>query len=121
MNAGAATGRWGEDYTADYLLQQGYLLLERNWHCRWGEIDIIAEKDGILAFVEVKTRRLTSMTTPEEAISSAKRQKLLRSAECYLLEHESSLQPRFDVAAVTVTVEPLTLCHFEYYESAFEG
>lgn len=120
--SGAQTGRWGEDYTADYLRRQGYTLLERNWHCRYGELDIIARRDDTLCFVEVKTRRSTSMVTPEEAITPAKRHKLFLSAECYLMEHFLPLQPRFDVAAVTVTTYPeIALADFMYYESAFEG
>lgn len=122
MTSCAAEGRWGEDYTAKHLLTEGYRILERNWHCRFGEIDLIAQKDGVLAFVEVKTRKAGSLTNPEEAVSPAKRKKIIASAQCYLLEHwDATLQPRFDVAAVTVSVgEPFLLREFRYYESAFE-
>lgn len=121
MNPRAALGRWGEDYTANYLVKNGYVILERNWHCRFGEIDLIAQKGEILAFVEVKTRRLGSLTTPEEAITAAKRHKLYLSAECYLQSCPETLQPRFDVAAVTARSRGgITPERFDYYESAFE-
>ena len=122
MATRAAIGRWGEDYTAEYLRQNGYRILHRNWHCRYGELDIIALRDGILAFVEVKTRAEHSMVSPEEAVSASKQKKLLLAAECYLLQSELEDQPRFDVAAVTVVTYPeISLVHFDYYECAFEG
>ena len=123
MTGRAAEGRWGEDYAADYLSREGYEIVARNWHCRYGEIDVIAKKGEILAFVEVKTRKTGSLTTPEEAISPSKIRKLRLSVECYLTEHwDPALQPRFDVAALIVKPgNPYTLEDFRYYESAFEG
>lgn len=121
MNHHAASGRWGEDYTASYLVEQGYTILERNWHCRFGELDLIACREDILAIVEVKTRKVDSLVTPAEAVTASKRHKLLLSAECFLAEHPLSLQPRFDVAAITISEYPvIRLVDFEYYEAAFE-
>jgi len=113
----------GEDYTAGWLAREGYGILARNWRCRMGEVDIIARKGEVVAFVEVKARRPGSMASPLAAVDRAKRRKLLQAARLWLLEHPGGLQPRMDVAAVT-----LENCRgrelvssFEYYESAFDG
>ncbi len=102
-------GDRGEDYTARYLQKQGYTITGRNWHSRYGEIDIIAENGEYLLFVEVKTRKAGSM--PQ------KQQTLRLTAESYLLAHPTEKQPRFDVAALTV--EDDKLVDFTYYPSAF--
>lgn len=117
------TGRAGEDYTAAWLARQGYVILARNWHCRWGEVDIIARKGETVAFVEVKARRPGSMVSPLEAVDRRKRQRLLKTARAWLLAEKSPLQPRMDVAAVTVeNCRGRELVGgFDYYESAFEA
>ena len=116
------TGAMGEQAAAEYLLSQGYELLARNWHCRWGELDLVARKEKILAFVEVKTRKPGAMVSPLEAVNRTKRRKLIRSAQAYLMElGETELQPRFDVAAVTVFPGELPRFTVEYWPSAFDG
>ena len=116
------TGALGEQAAADYLLEKGYELLARNWHCRWGELDLVARKEEILAFVEVKTRKPGAMVSPLEAVNRTKRRKLIRSAQAYLMElGETELQPRFDVAAVTVFPGELPRFTVEYWPSAFNG
>ncbi|WP_283124685.1 YraN family protein [Angelakisella massiliensis] len=116
------TGALGEQAAADYLLEKGYELLARNWHCRWGELDLVARKEEILAFVEVKTRKPGAMVSPLEAVNRTKRRKLIRSAQAYLMElGETELQPRFDVAAVTVFPGELPRFTVEYWPSAFDG
>ena len=91
--------------------------MERNWHSRYGEIDIIAENEEYLLFVEVKTRRAGSMVPGELAVTPQKQQKLRLTAESYLLEYPTDRQPRFDVAALIV--EGDKLLDFTYYKSAF--
>ncbi|WP_274953059.1 YraN family protein [Angelakisella massiliensis] len=116
------TGALGEQAAADYLLEKGYELLARNWHCRWGELDLVARKEEILAFVEVKTRKPGAMVSPLEAVNRTKRRKLIRSAQAYLMElGETELQPRFDVAAVTVYPGEFPRFTVEYWPSAFDG
>ena len=116
------TGAMGEQAAADYLLEKGYELLARNWHCRWGELDLVARKEKILAFVEVKTRKPGAMVSPLEAVNRTKRRKLIRSAQAYLMElGETELQPRFDVAAVTVYPGEIPRFTVEYWPSAFDG
>ena len=117
------TGRAGEDYTAGWLRRQGYEILARNWRCPWGEMDIVAAKGGTVAFVEVKSRRPGSMTSPLEAVDAAKRRRLVKTALAWLQQTRCTLQPRMDVAAVTVEEREgrELICAFEYYEGAFEG
>ena len=79
--AGKSLGKFGEDYAYEALLKKGHKILARNFHSRYGEIDIISEKDGTLYFFEVKTRRTTSLNYPEESITYRKKQRMLQTAE----------------------------------------
>lgn len=115
----AATGRMGEDYTAEYLTRRGAAILARNWHCRWGELDIVAALGEVVAFVEVKTRRSGAMVTPLQAVTPAKIRRTVLAACAYLEQTGCGLQPRFDVAAVTVSGGAVT--GFEYIASAFDA
>ncbi len=111
------TGKLGEQLTAEYLTEKGYRILEMNFRCRFGEIDVIAENDRYLAFVEVKTRSFGGLMHPFEAITPSKRAKVIRTAQYYLTKHPTALQPRFDAAAVfTVDGE---LEKLDYIENAF--
>lgn len=65
-------GRWGEDVAHDFLVAQGYDVVDRRWRCRLGEIDIVARHGGTVAFVEVKTRRTARFGHPLEAITPTK-------------------------------------------------
>lgn len=94
-------GRTGEDEAAFYLLERDIHLLERNWRCTEGEIDIIAEDYGLIIFIEVKTRRAADETLPEMAVDAYRMRRLTRTAERYL--HENGLQAypfRFDIIAI---------------------
>lgn len=117
MTENKKLGDRGEDYTARYLEKQGFHIVEKNWHSRYGEIDIIAQNGEWLLFVEVKTRRSGSMVSGEQAITPQKQKKLQMTAECYLLEHPTEKQPRFDAAVLTVNGDKLL--DFTYYKSAF--
>lgn len=93
-------GRWGEDLAAKFLVGKGYRVLDRNWKCRFGELDLVAEGEGYLCFVEVKLRRSNRFGTGAEQVDRRKREKLWIAAELYLQEHPTVLQPRFDVIEV---------------------
>jgi len=98
-----ALGAYGEDLAAAYLREQGYTLLERNFRCPLGEIDIIAKKRQDLIFVEVKTRRSTLFGLPQDAVGAHKQRQLIRSAQWYLKKPGASRHhPRFDVIAILV-------------------
>ncbi|MCP5098558.1 MAG: YraN family protein [Chloroflexi bacterium] len=94
-------GAWGESVAAHQLEAQGYRLVARNWRCRHGEIDIIAQAaDDCYAFVEVKTRRGRDMGTPEEGLTYRKSQKLMQLAQIYLSEHDLDVDWQIDLVAV---------------------
>ena len=95
-----STGAAGESFAAEYLERHGYTVLERNYRCRFGEIDVIARDARFLVFLEVKTRGQGSAADPLEAVSAAKRRKIVRTAMTYLQRNPTRLQPRFDGAAV---------------------
>jgi putative endonuclease len=94
-------GAWGERIAADHLQAKGYEILHRNWRCRRGEIDLVAQAGSELVFVEVKTRRGRAMGTPEEGLTPHKARKLLELAQHYLYEHDlDEIDWRIDLVAV---------------------
>ncbi len=94
-------GRTGERLAADALMNKGYHIIERNFRCRLGEIDLVAEDEHDLIFVEVKARRGTSFGLPEDALTLVKRRKLLELASYYLDLHTCAERSwRIDVVAV---------------------
>lgn len=93
-------GKKGEDFAANFLAKQGYEIIERNYHSRYGEIDIIAKKDETIAFVEVKTRKADAKYSPSEAVTYSKQKKINLTALTYLVQNETLAQPRFDVIEV---------------------
>lgn len=101
MNIGS-TGGTGERLTAEFLRKNGFSIIKRNYHCRYGEIDIIAENKEYIIFTEVKTRREDCLVSPAEAVDFRKQQRIILTAEDFLSKYETALQPRFDVAEVTV-------------------
>jgi len=93
-------GAIGEQTAAVYLIANGAEIVERNWHCRFGELDIVAADAQYLIFAEVKTRAENSLVSGEEAVDLRKQQKLRNAAEMYLQQNPTDLQPRFDVILV---------------------
>ena len=93
-------GRWGEVLAAEELRRQGCAILEAGWRCRFGEIDLIARDGPCLCFVEVKLRRTDAYGRAGEFVDRRKQEKLRTSAQLYLAEHSTALQPRFDVVEV---------------------
>lgn len=77
-------GAWGETRAADVLIDKGFFILERNFRNRYGEIDIIAKKEGVLHFVEVKTRRSQSYGLPVEAVHAKKQYRIRQVASWYI-------------------------------------
>ena len=78
-------GKYGEDLACNYLISNGYTILKRNFRCRrYGEIDIVASKAGVLSFIEVKTRATQRYGKPAEAVTLAKQRKIYRCAEYFL-------------------------------------
>lgn len=96
------TGNKGEALAVQYLSGKGYTIMHKNWrHSHW-EVDIIAEKDGILHFIEVKTRRTKKYGHPEEAVSNKKIQNLINAAEEYLYQQPQWKRVQFSILSITI-------------------
>lgn len=116
---GKALGDWGEDLAADYLRRRGYEILERQYRCRFGEVDLIARRGRVVCFVEVKTRTNLALGLPREYVDRRKRERLRLTAACYLEEAGEDWGARFDVAEVYTADDGLEAARIEYIENAF--
>ena len=115
-----SVGTWGEALVANYLRDRGYELLAASYRCRFGEIDLIARKKGVLCFVEVKLRSNLKYGLPREYVTARKQEKLRMTAQFYLSTHELDVPVRFDVAEVYTDAEHTAKnTHIEYIENAF--
>ena len=113
-------GDWGEALAAEYLEARGCRIVEKEWRCRFGEIDLIAEKDGMLLFVEVKLRTNLQYGMPREYVTAKKQDKLRAAALLYLSMHGLDVPTRFDVAEVyTDAHHSARSTRIEYIENAF--
>ena len=113
-------GREGEDRVARYLKQNGYIIVKRNYRERFGEIDIIAENNTYLVFVEVKTRSEGAIVSGVEALDRNKQFRVYKTGMSFLKRLHIDLIPRFDVAEVTVTKsEDGEKWSLNYIENAF--
>ena len=118
----AAVGKAGEDFVAQYLRSQGYIIIKRNWRdSRYGELDIVAENHECIAFVEVKTRQKNSLVSGLEAVDIGKQQRTKNAAHSFIRRLHTNLPPRIDVAEVTVVEEMDGQFQFElnYIKNAF--
>ncbi len=98
-----AVGEAGERLAAAWLERAGCRILDRNYRCPGGEIDVVAEERGELVFVEVRTRRVGGLVGPEESVTRRKQERLLRAAHHYLQAHDAAERPwRVDLVAVEV-------------------
>lgn len=95
------TGRQGEAIAVQALRAHGYQIIDQNWRCRIGEVDVVAQEGGEWVFVEVKARHGASYGTPEEAVTDVKRSRLLQVGAAYLSEHDcEDVAWRVDVVAI---------------------
>lgn len=113
-------GRWGESKVAEWLRKSGYKVIGAGYRCRFGEIDLIASDGKYICFTEVKMRRNADFAHAREFVDRHKQERLRLTAQHYLCEHPSELQPRFDVAEVYApqgisTKDP----QINYIENAF--
>ena len=113
------TGERGEQRAQEFLCRKGYDILACNYRTRYGEIDVICADARYLAFVEVKTRSSTRFGSPREAVTMTKQRKIILSAQQWLQEHPTALQPRFDVVEVLVSPSRKT-CRINHIPDAFE-
>ena len=102
------TGNAGENKAADYLVEQGYSILGRNWRTKTGEIDIIAYKEQILVFVEVKSLPNGSMELLQAELNRGKLQRIVKTSKRFLLKHRqySNSYVRYDVIVIDMPGYP---------------
>ncbi|MFC1712891.1 YraN family protein [Candidatus Poribacteria bacterium] len=113
-------GAKGEKLAAKFLKRKGYKIIQRNYNCKLGEIDIIAEQDRTIIFVEVKTRRTQEFGPPQNAITAAKRSQISKVALFYIREKKLVDQScRFDVIGITFSPESRKP-EIEHIENAFQ-
>ncbi|MCH5298313.1 MAG: YraN family protein [Ruminococcus sp.] len=105
MNYKRIKGDKGEEFAVKFLKKNKCKIITRNFSCKSGEIDIIAENKEFILFVEVKTRQEGQMLEPRYSVDKKKQQRLLKTASYYMQSHKTSKQPRFDVAEVIVNNE----------------
>lgn len=115
MSDNIAIGKMGEETACRFLLKKGYVIVERNFKCRMGEIDIIAKKENSIVFVEVKTRNGDMFGMPCEAVNYKKRRKIMNSAAYYMLLHceYGKSDVSFDVIEVLVSGRNTRINHIE--------
>lgn len=99
-------GQVAENIAADFLTRNGYRIVERNFRCKLGEIDIIARHGDELVFVEVRSRNSSLSRDPIYSVNRGKQQKIIRAAQVYLSRCRSAQAARFDVVLVTVGSKP---------------
>lgn len=95
-------GKKGEEIALEYLQNKGYKILESGWRFKHKEIDIIAENENCLIFIEVKTRTDNYWGNPEEFVTKSKQKFLIQAAEAYVEEKEYEGESRFDIIAITL-------------------
>lgn len=111
------SGTLGENAAVKLLKKKGYKILARNFRKKYGELDIIAKKDGIISFVEVKLRATKTFGTAAEAVDARKRQRMIKTAQAYLSENGLDCACSFDV--VEVYHKGLSITEVNHIESAF--
>ena len=113
-----ALGKRGEDAAVSFLMRHGIDVIDRNWSCPAGEVDIVARDEYSLRFVEVKTRRGTGQGFPEEAVDYEKRHRYERIAEYYLQQYErTDIAVNFDIIGILVTGP--NRAFLRYHKNAF--
>jgi putative endonuclease len=115
----ARRGRAGEAHARAWLEGHGYTTIATNWRCASGELDLVMQDGDELAFVEVKTRTGDRFGHAAEAVSDAKRRKLLASAEWFLAEHPEHQDRIWRIDIIAVTIDPRDgTASIEHYENA---
>ena len=112
------TGNIGEQLAREYLEKKGFAIMETNWRKGKHEVDIIAYKEGLIVFAEVKTRSRQDYGEPEEFVTIDKQRAYVRMADKYVVEHNREEEVRFDIIAVEI--EGLDY-HITHYEDAFSA
>ena len=115
-----ALGVKGEDLAVRYLKKKGFKVIQRNYHCPLGEIDLIAREGDTLVFIEIKARSSSEYGLPQDAVDRFKQKKIIQAAKTYLAEHHltEDIPARFDVVAIHLTPAGPDI---ELIKDAFQG
>ncbi len=118
-------GEVTESLACEYLEKKDFKLLERNFNCRFGEIDLIMQDSDSLVFVEVRYRRSNNFGSGAESITASKQSKLIKTASAYLQQHAklNKYPARFDVVSITGSIETdnINNIDFDWIKNAFEA
>lgn len=106
-------GKFGEEVAVDFLQQKGYEILETNWTFQKAEVDIIAQKENILAVVEVKTRSSIEFGLPQDFVKPKKIQLLLKAVNEYVISNNLEVEVRFDIIAIHKDAKNFNIEHIE--------
>lgn len=98
-------GNFGEEQAVKFLLENKYEILERNFRCKFGEIDVIAKDGEYIVFIEVKTRKNTEYGIPAEAVNYYKQKKIIQVARYYLMNKKYTSGIRFDVVEIIAKIQ----------------
>lgn len=117
MGSNIEFGNKGENLAIDYLINKGYIILERNYVIGKNEVDIIARDKGEIVFIEVKTRASNYFCEPEYAVKIDKQKAIIRVANLYILRKKINQEARFDVISIILSQQETKINHIE---KAFE-
>ncbi len=106
-------GKLGEKLAAEHLRKNGYNILKQNYSFGKAEVDIVAEKNNQLVFVEVKTRQSSYLSDPEYTVSMKKQKLVIKAADAYVKEFDLDMESRFDVVTIIVNGQYTKLDHLE--------
>tara|TARA_R110000787_G_scaffold195189_2_gene306554 strand:+ start:7545 stop:7904 length:360 start_codon:yes stop_codon:yes gene_type:complete len=106
-------GKKGEQLAVDYLINDGYEILVRNWRFQKAEIDIIAQKENVLASVEVKTRSTNDFGNPQDFVNPKKIKLLVMAMNEYVIKFDLDVEVRFDIIAITKNKSGFDIEHLE--------
>ncbi len=106
-------GKLGEELAVDFLQKNGYKILETNWVFQKAEIDIIAQKENVLAIVEVKTRSTIGFGLPQDFVKPKKIQLLVKAVNEYVISNDLDVEIRFDIIAISKEGKEYTIEHIE--------
>lgn len=107
------TGELGEELAANYLLKNGYKILERNWRFQKAEVDLIAQKENILTVIEVKTRTSSDFGNPQDFVNPKKIKLLVNAVNEYVISKNLDVSVRFDIIGILKTGNETKLEHLK--------
>lgn len=109
-------GKWGEDRACQELINKGHRILDRNYKCRSGEIDIISTKHDLIIITEVKTRASRYLSDPNNTISRKKQRTIIKVADQFIKEANFEQEVRFDIVTI---IKNSVMCKVDHIEGAF--